>query len=553
MSLITLLVTLVVVASLVHATRFWPRVASVLILLGGGLLVWGAWNASLNSLDVVGLTLVLDPFSRDFLTVAFALTMILALASTLVRDRSGLAFLFWTWPAWVVALSVNDLVVSVFAWALGMVAAVLAMKPRKYQRASGAAYFLVLVVVAAASLLLANRFIVLYPLTPERTVLVQFAVLFLTWGMGLYLSVFPFHLWVAPMSDDAPLPVLAALLGLGQPIGLLLLMSLFSQYPWILDRSNLLQLLSLGGAAAVITGGVMAAVERRAGRLLGYAGIFSLGFALVSLSHLTRESLAYGGLEILTRGFALAAMACAITVAEAVHSRWVQRLALVVFILSALSLVGLRLGVSFASRWNVMVEWAGTDMRLLAVVLVAHTGLVVGIVRFARRWLESQEAVAGPALAVAGVELAEPAVGITQAKGVAAVVESHSSAGESNAPVGDTARTSEASLESGSESAPPENREPAGAAISEDYVFEEHVRELARTLVARYGSRLTGLVRALPRQTRSTLFQLWQNWRVGAGMALLVVVVALLLLTSLEPGLWFNRILDSLGSLPFAQ
>ncbi|MGE5139528.1 MAG: hypothetical protein ACM3JD_08715, partial [Rudaea sp.] len=186
MNLLIFILLLVTLAVLLQGARFWARAAFVVALVGGLALVSIMLNLSSSSLDLLGTTLALDPSSRAFLAAALALTTLLALATTFVRDRTALPMLYWCWPAWVVALAVNDLVVSVFAWALGFIVLILGMKPRKYQRTSGAAYYLVVIVVATAAILLANRFIALYPLTPERTELIEAAVVFLAWGMGLF-------------------------------------------------------------------------------------------------------------------------------------------------------------------------------------------------------------------------------------------------------------------------------------------------------------------------------------------------------------------------------
>ena len=71
----------------------------------------------------------------------------------------------------------------------------------------------------------------------------------------------------------APLPTAAAILALGQPIGLVLLIRFLDQYPWLVEKSNLFELMAVGGIAASIVGGLCAAVERRAGRLLGYTAV----------------------------------------------------------------------------------------------------------------------------------------------------------------------------------------------------------------------------------------------------------------------------------------
>ncbi len=160
MNLLALLLLLAVLALALQLTYPWGRVAFVLTLFGGALLAWNMAQASDNSLDVFTVTLALEPAPRGFLTLALGLTSALALATSLQRDRVSLAFLFWSWIPWFLALAVSDFVIAVFAWSIGLTTTVLAMKPRQHQRASGAAYFLVLVSVATASLLLISDLVV---------------------------------------------------------------------------------------------------------------------------------------------------------------------------------------------------------------------------------------------------------------------------------------------------------------------------------------------------------------------------------------------------------
>lgn len=389
MNFISLLALLSFAALAVQLTRFWPRLAFLVILLFTALLVPNLANASANSLDVFSVSLALEPAPRDFITLALALTGALALAMTFQTERAGLAFLFWSWPAWLIAVEVNNFVVAVFAWALGLIAPVLAMQPRRFQRASGAAHYLVLIIVATASLLLANRFMELYPFTPERTTLIQLSVLFLSWGLGLLLALVPFHLWVGPMADEAPLPVIAAILGFGQPVGLWLLFRLLSEYLWLTEKSNLFSLITFAGAAAILLGGFMATVEQRAGRLLGYAAIFTLGFVMLDLGRGTREGLAYAGVELASRAISLTLFAVAIVVGRSSTNRWVRRLAVTAFLLAGFNLLGLRLGVGFSERWNLLLVIASTDVRLLFLVIAAEVGLLIGILRFAENWLRA--------------------------------------------------------------------------------------------------------------------------------------------------------------------
>ena len=279
MSLPLLLITFTVTAVVVHVARYWRPLAFVASVAATFISVWAVQNAATGPFDFFGLTFEFQALSRDYMLAAMALSGVLAIATSFSDTRRALGFLYWSWIVWLVALLVNDFVVGVFAWSAGLATMVIAMEPRRHQRVGGAAYLLVLIIVSGAMLLLAHRFIRVYPLTPDQISLIETSVLFLTWGLGLMLAVVPFMLWLGPMADETPLPVIAVLLGLGQPIGLWLLYALIGQDPRLLELSNLLVILSYGGITAIVVGGLLCSMERRAGRLMSFAAMFRSGLS----------------------------------------------------------------------------------------------------------------------------------------------------------------------------------------------------------------------------------------------------------------------------------
>lgn len=499
------------------------------------------------------------------------LTCALALASAFRQDRVNISFLYWSWAPWLISLAVNDFVVAVFAWVIGFVAAVFGMKPRKRHRASGAAYFLVILVISTSSLLLANRFVNLYPLTPERTSLIQFAVLFMSWGFGLIFALPPFLFWVGPMTDDAPVPTTAAILGLGQPIGLVLLFRFLNQNLWLGERSNLFELTALGGSVAIIIGGLMAAVERRGGRLLGYAAVFTLGFALLDLSRTSQEGLAYGGLEVMTRAAGLSVLACAVTCVNEVKNYVARRVAQATALLAGFSLVGLRLGVGLAERWNALLELAGNDQRLFAVMVLAHMGLLIGIIRLTRFWFQREtestelgiaaldrnglEATTQPTqLPLVTAETIVPSRDLEIARIEARQSVQPGPAKESlvNAPLLEMAN---GTVLEGEEKKVGLDSEDGNEPVvrSEEYVFEEHVREIVNTILERTRPYLIRAAHSLPAGTMGMTLLVWNSWRTWASISLMIFLIGVLLAIGLVPGAWFDRAVASLGQPPLVH
>ncbi len=386
-----LLILFAASAVVLHVARYWRPLAFAASVTATILLVWAVLNATNDSFEFSGLSFALQPLARDLLLAAMALSGILAIATSFGETRRTLGFLFWSWIVWIVALLVNDFVVGVFAWAAGLAVMVLAMEPRRVQRVGGAAYYLVLIIIAGAMLLLGHRFVQLYPLTPDQTSLIELSVLFLTWGLGLLLAIVPFLVWLGPMADETPLPIIAVLLGLGQPIGLWLLYQLIGQYPRLLELSNLLAIFTYGGVAAIVVGGALASLERRAGRLMSFAALYALGFILLDLSRGTLEGMTNAVLETFARALGLTLMAASITIARTVENRWVNAIALVVFIFGALNLAGIAPGIALATRWNLLLELEATDARLFYLAMASTIGILIGATRFVMQWLAQFE------------------------------------------------------------------------------------------------------------------------------------------------------------------
>jgi formate hydrogenlyase subunit 3/multisubunit Na+/H+ antiporter MnhD subunit len=384
MELAILIGAALVFAAVVHITRGWALITSALIVAGTAVMIGLTMRAPGSEFDLFGRTLALTPLARLYLGAAILITGAVGLLGALEEKPAWLGFLFWSFPMWIGALLFDNFPFAVFAWVLGLVTTAFGMQPRRASRAGGAAYFLVVTVVAAACLLVANRFFDLYPLTPENTGLVLSGLILLAWGLGLLLAIVPFQVWIGPMADESPLLLTTVIVAWGQPIGVYFLFKLMTRYLWLTQQSDLFAYLAWGGALMALVAGGLLITERRQGRVLAYAGMFSLGVVLMDLSRETLIGLSAGALEILARALGLALLAAGFHLARVGKNVWLARTRVAAILIGGLALAGAPPTLTFAARWSLYLDLAANDRVLLVLLLLGAAGMIFATLRLAR-------------------------------------------------------------------------------------------------------------------------------------------------------------------------
>lgn len=348
--------------------------------------IWlGAILATAPSAPVlfVGRTLTLDSGARAFVWLALTSAVVLAFFGLLtfrrgddspaaVVAKSQGAFFFFGLASFVIAIVLDSFPLAIFFWVIGLIVLMLLATPRRGGRVGGAAQFLLLTVIAAASLLLSNRFIELYPLTPENLDLVRNAVVFLSLGLGLLLAVVPLHIWLGPLADEMPSLGVAFLVGVAQPVGLWLLFQRMSEFLWLIDKSPLLTVLLVGGAITAPVGALLAIAERRDGRFIAYLSLVLLGHALIGLGLGTRAGLAGALLAIFNRAVGVALMAGGFAFSRYHPERRWQVVGAIALIGGGLGLVGIPPMLGFAARWAMYRDLAAANLTFLALLLASN-------------------------------------------------------------------------------------------------------------------------------------------------------------------------------------
>lgn len=397
MSVLYLIVVCLVTGVAIRLLRRLPRLVFVAALIGTSVLGFILATAPIDSILFFGRALTLDLAARAFIAPAIAIAAALSFFSLLTFERASNAptdiiensqgaFFFWALAPLIAAVALDSFPIAVFFWAVGLIVLVLAANSQREGRVGGAAHFLLLTVIASACLLLANRLIDLYPLTPENVDLIRDTVIFLALGFGLMLSVVPLGIWLGPLTDEMPLLGTAFLVGVAQPVGLGLLFQQMNDVTWLVAKSPLLEILLAGGVITVPTAALLALGEKRPGRFVAYLSLLSLGHALIGLGLGTQLGLIAAMFALFNRAVGVTLVAGGMSfVQHHTERRW-QVVGALAILCGGLALSGIAPFLGFAANYSIYLGLA-SNVTLIVVLLASNALALLATIRLAWRVL----------------------------------------------------------------------------------------------------------------------------------------------------------------------
>jgi formate hydrogenlyase subunit 3/multisubunit Na+/H+ antiporter MnhD subunit len=404
MSQLLIIVACLATGLAIRLLRRLPRLVFIATLVGAMVLAVLLISAPDTSIVLIGRTLTLDLGARALLWLAIGIAVVLAFFGPLAFVPKGKspaaiivnaqgAFFFWSLAPIIAAIVFDSFPIAVFLWALGLIVLMLSATPKRGERVGGAAQFLLLTVMATASLLLANQFTTLYPLTPENPELIRNAVVFLALGFGLLLAVVPLHVWIGPLSDEMPPLSVAFLVGVAQPVGLWLLFQQMNQSHWLVDKSPLLNVLMVGGAITAPVGALLALSEKRDGRFIAYLSLISLGHALVGMGLGTRIGLAGALLAVMNRAIGVALLAGGLAfVRHHPERRW-QLVGASAIIAGGLALAGIPPMLGLVSDWAIYRELVTVNSSIVLWFVASNVLAMFSVLRTAEAILANRATV----------------------------------------------------------------------------------------------------------------------------------------------------------------
>jgi multicomponent Na+:H+ antiporter subunit D len=237
---------------------------------------------------------------------------------------------------------------------------------------------------------------------PTGALIAALALIFV--GLALKTALFPLHFWLPAAHANATAPASALLSGLVVKAALYIVLRLAQYMPF--PSENLLTLVGLMGAGAVIWGGVQALRAERLKLLVAWSTVAQIGLIFVAFARAGEvglsESWKAAALLILAHGIAKAAMFLAAgrikdeighdVIRDLDRTPIRPTLAQFTFALAAISLIGLPPSLGFIGKWSLMEgamaagywHWVGVTMAGTLLSVAYFSRVFAGFLRFDR-------------------------------------------------------------------------------------------------------------------------------------------------------------------------
>lgn len=379
-----------------------------------------AWIGGLASLALAGLAFILPidealrigPLSLKVASSASLLGRSLVLPSgdapllVLVYGMCAMWF-FGAAPAGVArrlvplgliinALLVASIAVQPFLFAsllieMAVLVAIPLLSPLNRQPGNGVIRFLIYQTLGMPFILFAGWLLAGVEASPGDLTLTIESTVMLGLGFAFLLAIFPLYSWIPQLMEESSPYVVGFLLWLLPTIGAIFAMSFLDRYAWLRTSPEVISGLRMLGLIMLVSGGLWAAFQQHAGRMLAYTVIADTGFMLLSIGLATGGTSDLFFLFIIPRGLALAIWALSLSILHkqedslqfAALQGLVRTYPLATggLVLAALSSAGFPLLGGFPPR---LALWEGLARESLALAiwyLVGVLGLLIGAVR----------------------------------------------------------------------------------------------------------------------------------------------------------------------------
>jgi len=405
--LLLFLVLPLLVGGVVYALRRWGTLSALLsigITLGLGIAIlllplgqtvelWGRQIVMGGTVSFLGRELILE--QADRIAIAF-----------LYLTAAGIFVLGWQvspgrllFPVGLGMLSllsgsllIRPLIYAVLLLEIAIGVSVFALQREGRPPASGALQYLSFSLLAMPGLLIIHWLMDRYALTPDDTALLDTAAVLLAFSFALLMGSLPFYMWIPSVADDSEPLASTFVFTVNHGAVWFLLLAFLETYPDLSSYVPFTQFASGAGLGMVGVGGLLAASQRRLGRLLGYGALIDSGVALIALGMGGERGLGLVLLCLLVRPFGLALMATGLgglrtSCGDDLRVETMCGLgrrapwSTGAFVIGGLSMAGLPVTAGFIGRWTLYRSLGPAGLPSVVTMMAASVGLMIGVGR----------------------------------------------------------------------------------------------------------------------------------------------------------------------------
>lgn len=379
-----------------------------------------AWMGGLASLFLAGIALVLP--IDEALKIGPVSLKVASTASLLGRslvlppgDAPLLVLIYGTCAIWffgaaqagvarrlvplgliINALMVASIAVQPFLFAsllieTAVLAAIPLLTTQNQKPGNGVMRFLIYQTLGMPFILFAGWLLAGVEASPGDLALTIESTVMLGLGFAFLLAIFPLYDWIPQLMEESSPYVVGFLLWLLPTIAAIFAMSFLDRYAWLRTSAEVITGLRVVGLVMLVSGGLWAAFQQHAGRLMAYTVIADTGFLLLSIGLATEGSTDLFFLFLIPRGLALVIWALSLSILRRENGNLrfeaLQGLARSYplatggLILAALSTAGFPLLAGFPPRLALWEGLAVQSMGSAIWYLVGVFGLLIGAVR----------------------------------------------------------------------------------------------------------------------------------------------------------------------------
>lgn len=255
----------------------------------------------------------------------------------------------------------------------------------------GGLHYISYMTLALPGLMVTHLLLELFIIFPNDLGLLQSATALLGISFAILLGAIPFQSWISTVAMDGSPPVVTFLFTVNLGTVWFMLLAYLESYTWLNEQAAFGPLFTIIGLLMMGVGGLLAASQRRLGRLLGYATLVDNGAMFIALGTQRVAGLTLMIMMLLARPFALGLMAVGldglrrlgrgVDLPEAVKGgAWRAPWRAVAFLVGGIAMAGFPISLGFTARWGLYRILADENFLQALIALLGSAGVMMGLI-----------------------------------------------------------------------------------------------------------------------------------------------------------------------------